>query len=312
MKKYISFIIIIFLLIAVIGCKKDTANRKGKKDGKLVVYTTFYPTYAFAKALGGDLIEVVNPLPEDEDPIFWMPPREVIKQYQENADLIIINGASFEKWIDKVILPENKIVNTAKPFSDNLIVIESAVTHSHGKGGEHAHEGIDGHTWLSPKLALTQAGQIKDALIKSDPKNKQSYENNYTALVAKLNELDQKITGMTADYDGKTIVASHPAYNYLARDYNLTVKSFDFDPGEMPSSEAIAKFKAETEKLIITHIVWESYPIKEVEEYFVEEFNIKSLEFSPVESLSQADKTAGDDYFSIMNRNIENISLLFK
>ena len=60
-------------------------------DDRPVVYTTFYPTQYLTQRIGGDLIEVVNPVPENADPIFWEPTREDLRAYQR-ADLIVLTS----------------------------------------------------------------------------------------------------------------------------------------------------------------------------------------------------------------------------
>ena len=40
----------------------------------------------------------------------------------------------------------------AAVFSDEFLVVKG-VTHSHGAGGAHTHDGVDGHTWMDPILA---------------------------------------------------------------------------------------------------------------------------------------------------------------
>ena len=137
-------------------------------DGKAKVFTTFYPTHYFARRIGGELTEVICPCPANEDPAFWMPDDKTILSYQ-GADLIVVNGASFEKWLNKVTLPESRIVDTTKPFAKEFITIAGAVTHSHGPSGEHTHAGIDGHTWLDPINAIAQSSAIRDALCKLLP-----------------------------------------------------------------------------------------------------------------------------------------------
>jgi zinc transport system substrate-binding protein len=64
----------------------------------------------------------------------------------QQANLIVVNGASFEKGLAKVTLAESRVVDTAKPLADELIVLTETVTHTHGPQGKHSHEGIDGHT----------------------------------------------------------------------------------------------------------------------------------------------------------------------
>ena len=62
--------------------------------------------------------------------------------------MIILNGAGCEKWAKKVSLPMLRTVDTSKAFINNLIHIETNVTHSHGPEGNYSHGGIAFTTWL--------------------------------------------------------------------------------------------------------------------------------------------------------------------
>lgn len=79
------------------GNAPDSGGDPGS-GGKPVVFTTFYPTTYFAQRIAGEFAEVVCPLPEGADPIFGHPEADQVLTYQA-ADLVIVNGASFEKWV---------------------------------------------------------------------------------------------------------------------------------------------------------------------------------------------------------------------
>ena len=78
----------------------------------LKVYTVNYPLAYFAERIGGDYVEVIFPAPPDIDPAFWTPDGATIGGYQ-NADLIILNGAGYAKWTEKVSLP---VLRSARDF----------------------------------------------------------------------------------------------------------------------------------------------------------------------------------------------------
>ena len=123
----------VLLLAAVFAAPTHAAD-------KLTIYTVNYPLAYFAERLAGDLAEVRFPAPPDVDPAFWKPGADVVAAYQR-ADLILLNGAGYAKWVDKASLPRSRLVDTSRAFADKYIQAPSAVTHSHGPGGEHAHSG---------------------------------------------------------------------------------------------------------------------------------------------------------------------------
>lgn len=157
----------------------------------LVVYTTFYPTTCFTRMIGGGHVTVVCPVPDDADPIFYDPPADVIRQYQE-ADLIVLNGAGFARWVPRAMLPGEKVADAGASFADDLIEIAESVVHSHGTQGEHSHTGIDPHTWLDPILAMEQCRAICAALKKRDPAHAAEFDAGLKKVLAGLEELDAR------------------------------------------------------------------------------------------------------------------------
>ena len=213
-----------FVVIAL-GCgSSDSTDAKRPPQ----VCTTFYPMTYFSQRIGGDHVRVTCPLPSNEDPIFWIPSAEAIQQYQQ-ADLIVINGASFEKWVAMVSLPPSKVVDTARPLEKEFLKFALAVSHSHGPGGGHSHEGTDGHTWLDPAHAKVQAEEICKALERLLPEQADSLRGNYAKLATDLDALDRSLAELSEELAGQPILASHSAYNYLAKRYEWNVTNLNLD-----------------------------------------------------------------------------------
>ncbi|MHC4470918.1 MAG: metal ABC transporter solute-binding protein, Zn/Mn family [Planctomycetota bacterium] len=303
-------VLLLAVLLGLMGC--GDGEPVVTPAGRPVVMTTFYPTTYFAERIGGSVVEVVCPVPEDEDAIFWKPDEETIRRYQE-ADLIVINGAEFEKWVLVTSLPNAKVVDTAKPLTSELISFEHAVTHSHGPAGEHEHKGIDGHTWLDPVNALTQARRVLFGLVRILPSRERSaLEARFEELEAELVALDQAFRRVTEGYEGQPILASHPAYNYIARRYGWNVVNLDLDPEEMPDDETFASIAELLAETPATHILWESAPKEEIADRMRSELGLTSVEFSPCELLSAAQLAAGEDYMTVMRGNLERLRPVLK
>jgi zinc transport system substrate-binding protein len=266
--------------------------------GKPVVYTTFYPTTYFVERIGGDLVDVVCPLPAGEDAIFWQPDDATLRKYQ-TADLVVVNGAEFEKWLMKVSLPEARVVDSAARLPGDLLEYADAFTHSHGPAGEHAHEGIDGHTWVDPLNAARQAEAICEGLKVILAGHEAALEERCAALVADLEALDAELRALTETYGGQTILASHPAYNYLVRTHGWNVVNLDLDPETMPDEESLGEIGAIVEESEAKFLVWESPPRPEIAKKLEDDLGLKSVVFSPCE---QPDDSG--DYLAVMKRNV--------
>ena len=197
----------------------------------LTVYTVNYPLAYFAERIGSDHVNVVFPAPADVDPAYWMPDREVISRYQK-ADLILLNGAHYAKWVEKVTLPRAKMVDTSRKFKDRYIQMEAEVTHSHGAEGEHAHEDAAFTIWLDFELAVKQAKAIEKALSRKMPAQSAVFKKNFAALEKDLLSLDQGIKKIVVSNRDKPFLASHPVYDYLQRRYSLNLQSVHWEPDE--------------------------------------------------------------------------------
>jgi len=229
-------------------------------------------------------------------------------EYQ-GADAIVINGSNYEQGFAKISLPESKIVNTTAFLKGNEVILEDPVTHAHGTAGTHSHQGMDGHTWVDPRTAKRQAQALCDALAEKMPAHAEAFKTNLAALVARFDELDRllKETVVPAA-QGREILASHPAYNYLARSYALKIKSFHMDPGETPAAGELAALEKHLKEHPARLILWEDTPKPENEKLMREKFALASVVFSPCEALAKEDREAGRNYFDVMKRNIANLS----
>ncbi|MBD0360675.1 MAG: zinc ABC transporter substrate-binding protein, partial [Nitrososphaeraceae archaeon] len=139
------------------------ASINGNKASKVKVVASFYPIYYFVQKIGGDRVEVSSIIPPGVEPHDWEP---TIQQRlkAESSDMIVYNGAGFEKWIDEIDAKFR--VDT----SEGLELLEGS-----SEGGDHqtsasghtdVNENADPHIWLDPILAKYQIEKIRDGLIK--------------------------------------------------------------------------------------------------------------------------------------------------
>ncbi|MDX2146105.1 MAG: zinc ABC transporter substrate-binding protein [Planctomycetota bacterium] len=275
------------------------------------VYTTFYPTTYFAERIAGGLVRVVCPLPAEEDPIFWQPSREALSAYQKAA-LIVVNGAEFEQWVRTASLPMSRVVDSAGGFASEFVTYET-VTHSHGAKGSHTHEGVDGHTWVDPLNAVRQADAIRVAMGRRWPEHVRTFDENFRGLKSDLESLDAALREVSPGLARATLMASHPAYNYLAKRYRWTIENFAFEPDEPLTPEQVGEVasyvKSSGDGAVPPQskvMLWEGDPLAGNVEA-LQALGVVSVVFTPVESLSEADRAAGRDYLTLMRENVERL-----
>jgi zinc transport system substrate-binding protein len=287
------------------GCRpaepplRDAPSTAARK----IVYVDNYPMKYFTDRIASDAVELVFPCPPGEDPAFWRPDAEAILGYQR-ADLILLNGATYAKWLDSVSLPESRLVDTSRAFVADWIPLEDAVVHQHGPGGEHAHQGVAFTTWLDPRLAERQAAAIHAALVRLVPDRKPAFDANFAGLQRDLEQLDQALSEVLNGYAQQPLLASHPVYQYLARRCAWNLKSRHWEPGEMPDERQWHELAALLDKHPAKWMIWESPPLDQVAER-LEGMGVGCLVFEPCGNVPEQ-----GDYLHIMRRNIGNLTAI--
>ncbi len=81
--------------------------------------------------------------------------------------------------------------------------------------------------------------EYKPGSIYLDPENSTYYERNAGEYIQKLAELDHWFREEVQNLRQHSFVAQHPAWDYLARDYNLELKGvIEKSPGKEPLLES--------------------------------------------------------------------------
>jgi len=250
-------------LIALIGCDSGQPEIEAPSEAPPpLVYAGNYPLQFFAQSIAGDRVDVRLPFPEDIDPAEWRPTDADILALQQ-ADLILLNGAGYEGWLETVVLDPARLADTSASFRDRWIEEEEEYTHSHGPEGEHTHGGIAFTTWLDPLLAAEQAKAVGDALARLLPEKRGVLESNTATLVTELEELDRLWEATFALRPGIPLIASHPVYQYLERRYDLHLRSVHWEPDEHPEEQEWRAFANLLEEHPATVMLWEEEPLPE-------------------------------------------------
>jgi zinc transport system substrate-binding protein len=302
--KFASIRSAILMIICVGLLSVPTFSTAQGASDKLTVYVVNYPLQYFAKRIAAEHAQVVFPAPPDADPAYWMPDAKNISAYQR-ADLILLNGANYAKWVKKVSLPQFRLVNTSAGFQDRYIQSAEVITHSHGPEGKHAHEALAFTTWLDFSLAAQQAKAITEALTRKRPALKDTFQKNFTEIEKDLLKLDQDMKDLVAKNPATPLVVSHPMYDYWARRYGLNIKSVHWEPDQVPDGKQFMELRNMLKEHPAKWMIWEGEPLKESVE------KLKSLEVDSLVFAPCGDVPKQGDFLDVMRQNVRNLTLAF-
>ncbi|WP_449546496.1 metal ABC transporter substrate-binding protein [Lelliottia amnigena] len=179
---------------------------------KFRVITTFTVIADMAKNVAGDAAEVTSITKPGAEIHEYQPTPGDIKRAQ-NAQLILSNGMNLELWFQRFFqhlkgVPEVEVTKGITPIG----ISEGPYN---GKPNPHA--------WMSPDNALIYVDNIRDALMKYDPTNAQTYQRNAEIYKQKITQTLEPLRKQVADIpeDKRWMVTSEGAFSYLARDLGL-------------------------------------------------------------------------------------------
>jgi zinc transport system substrate-binding protein len=254
----------VMLLMACSPSQEDPKSRIAThaQKSKLSVYVVNYPLEYFVRRIGGDAVLVHFPAPRDVDPAHWSPDPETIAEFQ-GADLIVLNGAGYARWVDRASLPRRKLVDTSTSYSEQLIPLKEGTTHVHGRAGEHVHGEVAFTTWLDPTLASQQAQSVARALIDRKPEHTDEFRERLASLEADLATLNEGLAKLASMLGAAPVLFSHPVYQYLEARYALNGRSLHWEPDVPPDEAMWRKLEAELIEHPAKLMIWEALPLPE-------------------------------------------------
>lgn len=263
--------------LALAACSGTSASGNNAPTDQLAVVATTTQLVDFAQQIGGDDIALTGLLPVGASAHHFDPsPKELLAL--GNADVLIVNGAGLETFIDSAI--------EASGFDGTLITAADGVEledHEHAdEGDEHAHDehaddhaedhaeegshddhdhddhehddhehgGVNPHIWTSPRNASGMAAEVARGLAAADPDHANEYEQRSTDYAAKLAVLDEWITAQfeRIPADERVLVSGHDSLHYYLEDYGI-----EFAGSIVPSFEDNAEpSAAEIDALVAT------------------------------------------------------------
>ncbi len=209
----------------------------------------------------------------------------------EAADLVVINGAGLEDFMQDV-LKDKKVIDS----SEGITLLEGCHDHDH-EG--HSHE-TDPHIWLSIPNAIAMVKNIYNSLRAVYPEHSETLLSNMHNLMQKLTKLELYAKQQLGHLSCRELVTFHDGFTYLADSLDLTILAA---VEEESGSEASAQELMELIELVRAH---------NLPGIFMEENGADSAaKIISTETgvnlyiLNMA--MAGEDYFAAMYHNIDTL-----
>lgn len=288
MKRIVICLLCLLLIIGTCGCglkKKDTQ--------KLTVVATVFPLYDFARAIGGDNIEItmlINPGSEvhSYDPL----PSDMMAVY--DSDLFLYIGGESDKWVDTL-------------FDDGSLNALSLINCvSHEQIHEHHHKHADEHIWTSSQNAILMLEAICESLIELDAKNAETYRRNCDAYIQKIMAVSDEISDIVSKYENPfVLVADRFPFIYFTEEYGIEYESA-FDGCAVSTDISLKTMMRLTETIEnrnVKTVFCTELSNQRIAKALQEETGVEIVELHSGHNVTLDDFNKGITYIDIMHRN---------
>ncbi|MCK9344641.1 MAG: zinc ABC transporter substrate-binding protein [Candidatus Pacebacteria bacterium] len=285
--------VLLTFLVLTRGRQAEPAN------GRIHIVSSFYPLSYAAEKVGGNLVLVNTLVPAGVEPHDFEPsPRDFVDIGK--ADILVFNGAALEPWVKKwqegsTVRPK-EVIDMAQTLKARGVVL-----------GER-DGAVDPHFWLNPIIMKSEIEAMRDIFSQIDPAHKDIFIENATRALISLDDLDQRFRTGLASCSLHDIVVLHEAFNYLGRQYGITVTSIEgISPDEEPSPKDLAHIVALARDRGVKSIFFETVASPKFSELVAREIGGTTLVLNPLESLTPDEVQSGEDYVSVMEMNLNNL-----
>ena len=239
MKKKIAVLFMVIICgILFTGCQ----NRSSQENRKMVV-ASFYPVYIFTW-------NVIQGAENMDLSMIAAPQAGCLHDYQltvgdmeklNGADLLIINGAGMESFLERAVNTYPDLTVADSSLGADILEEEEGEEDHAGHDHEHDHGQANSHIWLSPRNAMVQVENIKEALCRLDPQQAELFEKNAAAYQQKLEKIALELESF-GERNHDSAASFHEAFSYLAQSCGLEIAvSIPLDELASPSASQLAQ-----------------------------------------------------------------------
>ncbi len=214
------------MLIAVLAALMLSLFRctPAEPEARLTVVCTTYPIYLFVSSLAdgveGVAVERLDTGSTSCLHDYALSMADMKKL--ERADLIAINGAGLEEFLEDALESSRAAVIDC---SVGVELLENR-SHDHDEGDQdgHDHGHWDPHYWMDPANARIMAANLRNMLVLTDPDYAAAYEENAVRTEGILLRCEEDARELLAEYLPQGIpglVTFHDGFQYFANAFDL-------------------------------------------------------------------------------------------
>jgi len=190
----------------------------------------------FARAAGGDNVEVISLVPPGADPHTYQLSDADI-QRMKGIDFFFFNGLGLDSRFQDTIESNMDETSHVIPFASNTV--------SPRRDGRTAAEaGDNAHLWLDPSLAYVFVEIVADELIIYDGVHQDTYNANFRAFKERVLDLQDELYArmQVVPPERRKIVTYHNSLDHFARKFDLQVAGYAVEaPGDTPAPDAVQR-----------------------------------------------------------------------
>jgi zinc transport system substrate-binding protein len=311
----------LMLVTAILtGCgSAEPSDGATKGADRLKIVCTIFPEYDWAAEILGDQaenVELTLLLKNGADLHSYQPTvADMVKI--SDADLFVYVGGESDFWVDEVLADrknEDQIaLNLMDILEDEIREEEQVEGMQEARGHEEEEDETeyDEHVWLSLRNAKVVCEALTEALCELDETHQSEYKENMEVYAAKLEALDaayQQVVDQAAC--PVLLFGDRFPFRYLAEDYGLSYyAAFSGCSAETEASFGTITFLAgKVDELGLPVVFSIDGSDQKIARVIAENTIAKNAEvrvLDSMQSVSAADIEAGENYLSIMERNLE-------
>lgn len=315
MKKARVFVLIALAVMLVLSTNPGFAQGK-----KINVIATITIIQDIARNVAGDKANVDALVPTNGDVHEFEPTPDDITKIA-NADVILVNGAGLEQFLDRLIADsgtKGRVITVSQglPIQQfgsaelKILGISGSYTCGAPQNGREIGN-CDPHLWQNVTNVIGYTLNIRDALSAADPTNAEAYNANAGNYIAKLQKLDADIfvTVSSIPPENRVLVTNHDALGYFITRYGFKLSGVVLpggttgqEPDPKQVAELIQKIKADKVKAIFL----ENVSSDKLANQISDEAGVKLVQGLYTDALGDAG-SAGATYLDMMYSNLKTL-----